>query len=499
MIECKQVTFRYRPDAEPALDDVSLTIESGESIVIMGPNGSGKSTLARLLSGLIKAQEGEVVINGEPVGRGTDLSTVGILFQNPDNQMVAMVVDKEVAFALENKATPLKDMEQTVSDTLARFGIDHLRQRLTSELSGGEKQRVALAAATVCRPTVLILDEPDSFLDAAGRLILREELTGIRQAIPEMIEIRVTQFPLVARRSIRLIVMDKGRIIADGPPDEIFADRELCRRASLRLERGNHLKLSYPAVLTGTSSPGTDGLNRVTLKGISFGYSPSKQLFSNLDFELKAGETVGLVGPTGSGKSSLGLLLCSLLKPTSGEMAFLDRSGQVISRSGRPGWISGVLQLPERQFFLSSCAREVGFGPENLGRPLSEAEIRAYFELVGLDPDRFAERDPFSLSVGEKRRLAFAAVLSMQPVFVVFDEPTASLDQEGVGRFISMSRKLREHGMGQVIISHDGDVIESLADRIVLLKGDRTCRQYQTSEFFADSEYDHIVTRLTSD
>ncbi len=494
MIECRNITFRYRKDSEPALDDVSLKIVPGENICIMGSNGSGKSTLARLLAGLIEADHGELTLNGRPISEDSGRASIGILFQNPDNQMVAMVVDKEVAFALENQATPLSEMETRVTETLGKFGVSHLSNRLTSELSGGEKQRVALAAATVCRPSVLILDEPDSFLDADGRKILREELRRIREASPDLIEIRVTQFPTVAMGVSRLLVLHGGKVIADASPDEIFGDSELCRKASLRFDPDNHRSMKFPAVLTGRSPDDAGSPDKIVLQDVSFGYSASRPILTGLDLELRTGETVGLVGPTGSGKSSLGLLLCSLLRPFEGETKFFDRSGHLISQTGRPGWVAGVLQLPERQFFLSTCAAEVAFGPGNLGYTPTEEEVSGYFDLVGLDAERFGQRDPFSLSVGEKRRLAFAAVLSMLPAFTVFDEPTASLDQEGVGRFIMLSRLLKQRGMGQVVISHDGDVVKALADRIIYLNGDGKGREITTSELFSMNEYAEMVS-----
>ena len=199
------------------------------------------------------------------------------------------------------------------------------------------------------------------------------------------------------------------------------------------------------------------------------------------------------MGPTGSGKSSLGLLLSGVLKPHSGEIYYLDRAGAELDGRNRAGWVSTVLQQPERQFFLSTCAKEVAFGPHNLGHELTDDETRGYLELIGLEPDRFAERDPFSLSVGEKRRLAFACVLSMSPSFVVFDEPTASLDQEGVGRFVALSRLLKARGIGQIVISHEGQIISALADKVLYLRGDGSYELLATEELFARDEFAGVV------
>ena len=164
--------------------------------------------------------------------------------------------------------------------------------------------------------------------------------------------------------------------------------------------------------------------------------------------------------------------------------------------------MAGLFQQPERQFFLTSCADEVAFGPTNMGRPVSEKQLVSFFDLVGLDYSLFAKRDPFSLSMGEKRRLAFAAVLSMSPKFIIFDEPTCGLDPRGVGRFLSLSKRLQKIGVGQVIISHDTDLLEILADSILCLNGDGRVNRLSPAEFFGNSRFENLLSPrfvLTSD
>jgi energy-coupling factor transport system ATP-binding protein len=408
------------------------------------------------------------------------------------------VVDKEIAFALENLDTPMREMESWVSEALRRYRITHLEKRLTTELSGGEKQRVALAAATVHRPPVLVLDEPDSYLDQAGRDILSEELSRMRSASESLIEIRITQHPHLAWSYPRVVVLDRGRVEADGPPKEILSDRSFCLRTGLGFSLDDDRQISARAHLLARPDGRKCGPSRIAVENVAFGYGKNNTVFAGLNLELNAGETVGLVGPTGSGKSCLGLLLSGILRPTGGRIVYLDSEGRVVSEHNRPGWVTSVLQQPERQFFLSTCSEEVAFGPANLGRTLTNEEVRDFLDLVGLDPARFAQRDPFSLSVGEKRRLAFAAVLSMTPFFVVFDEPTSALDQEGVGRFITLSRLLKEKRIGQIVISHDGDIIEGLADRVVYLPGDGSCQLLSTGELLANEAYAGVVSRPAS-
>jgi energy-coupling factor transporter ATP-binding protein EcfA2 len=235
-------------------------------------------------------------------------------------------------------------------------------------------------------------------------------------------------------------------------------------------------------------------VTEVRLDEVSFAYPMASPLLESGSMAVKSGEIVGLVGPTGAGKSSLGLLLCGLLKPTDGTVMCLDASGDVIPLSRRRGQVVALLQQPERQFFMDTCSEEISFGPANLGRKLSPAEVDGFFEMVGLNPSEFAGRDPFTLSGGEKRRLAFAAVLSMAPSVVIFDEPTAGLDPEGVGRFLVISRTLKQLGVAQVIISHDGNVIGLLADRVIYLQSPTVLRELSPQQLLTQPEFSGVVS-----
>jgi energy-coupling factor transporter ATP-binding protein EcfA2 len=488
MIGLKNVTFRYDDNGEPALRSIDMVVREGESVCVMGANGSGKSTLALLLAGLLKPAEGELRIDGV----GYAPMPVGIVFQNPENQMVAVTVEKEIAFALENLAVSFDEMDRRIAETLDRFSITHLRTRLTSELSGGEKQRVALASVMICRPPVLILDEPDSFLDEPGRLALLEEEDRIRTDNPAMILFRITQYRSVARRYRRLVVFAGGRIAADGEPGSILENQELTLRAGLRFDD----TLQPPVIpeLAGTLRRWSPGLSAIEADRVGFCWPDGHQVLDAVSLSLRRGEIVGLVGFTGSGKSTFGHLLCGLLKPTAGHLRYLSEHGQQIPVSDVCGRISGVFQQPERQFFLPTCAEEIAFGPGNLGAELDSRQVAALFELVGLERSRFAARDPFTLSMGEKRRLAFAAVLAMMPEFIVFDEPTCGLDPEGVGRFVAMARSLKQLGMGMVVISHNGTLIKALADRVLHFAGDGSSRLVEAGSFFCDGQATGVLT-----
>ena len=492
MIKFEDVTYYYPETTEPALRNLNLSIGPGEAVCVMGANGSGKSTLARVLAGLTGITRGRVTVNGDDVADKALSRKVGILFQNPDNQMVAVQVEKEIAFALENKACPLAEMDEAVTAALEAFGIAHLRERLTSELSGGEKQLVALASVMVEKPPVLVLDEPDSYLDEPGKNKLQKHLARLKTDNPDLVEIRITQYPQAARHYPRLIVLDRGAVVADGAPSEIFSNIEFCLKTGLRYDRNR-----YHAVMAEVPLPGNNHLtekkpDRLVANRLSFGYR-KEPVIKNLDLSLGRGEIIGVIGPTGAGKSTLGMLCCGLLQPGQGSVDFY-RDGDLVSQQPRPGWVSGVFQQPERQFFLSSCVEEISFGPKNLGYELTPEEINGFFKMAGLDSSRFSARDPFSLSVGEKRRLAFAVVLATYAPFIVFDEPTSALDREGVGRFITMARELQDRGVGLIIISHDGDIISELAERVIYLPGDGSCNILSASELFQSEWHSEVIS-----
>jgi energy-coupling factor transporter ATP-binding protein EcfA2 len=487
MINLDKISFSYSGQDRACLCDISLTIADGESLCLMGSNGCGKSTLAKIIAGLARPSSGRVEIL-EP--ETTDYSLpIGLLFQDPDNQMVAAVVDKEIAFSLENLSTPVATMASVIESELKRFQIVLLRSRLTTELSGGEKQRVALASVMVTDPHVLILDEPDSYLDEQGRRILHEELRRLHQEHPNLVELRITQYPHIARRYKRLIVMFDGQIVADGEPSKILADWDSLMKWGLAFDPEDKARVSIPA------SDGTETyeVRSVDLAGVGFGYLTGIPVFEKLNLRWERGEIIGVVGPSGSGKSTFGHLLCGLMKPSHGAVSFLGKQQEKIEIRNRAGLVAGIFQQPERQFFLGTCREEVNFGPANLGHALKPSEAEAFLSAVGLDPSTFLGRDPFTLSMGEKRRLAFAAVLSMSPQFVVFDEPTCALDPEGVGRFVLLSRALKARGVGQMIVSHDPDVINLLAERVLYFPGDGSVSELTREGWFSTASYREVM------
>jgi energy-coupling factor transporter ATP-binding protein EcfA2 len=430
----------------------------------MGANGSGKSTLALVLAGVLKPSSGHMRLSDsdEPM-----TTAPGIVFQNPENQMVASLVEKELAFGLENQAVSQTEMQAEIEKSAALFALQSLLRSTTNRLSGGEQQRVALASVMITLPNLLILDEPDAFLDAESRAMLSEALKGIRSRHPELIEVRVTQDLDVARSFSRLIMLENGEIVADKPPEKILGDTVLLRRCRVVVDEASVAPVGQIAPDIARTEPGKIQPDKIVVRGLEFGYALNRLVLHDLSFSLSRGEVLGVTGPTGSGKTSLGLLLTGILEPQSGAITWLREEK---SLSGGP-YATMALQQPERQFFLPTCVQEIAFGPENNGTALHESQIDSLLELVGLPPVDFRDRDPFTLSVGEQRRLACAVVLGLHKPFIVFDEPTAGLDADGVARFVTLVRQIRA-SCGLVVISHDHELLAAISDRILTLGRD---------------------------
>jgi energy-coupling factor transport system ATP-binding protein len=460
VIQFENVGFTFPGRTTPAVRDLSFVLASGERVCVAGANGSGKTTLALLLAGLLRPNEGRILLNGKPTER-IPHGTAALAFQNPDDQIVASVVEKELSFGLELRRWTQSEMENAISAIASRFGLSHLCRRHIETLSGGEKQKVAIAAITIADSPLLILDEPDSFLDSDGKAALEAAIAGMREKQPGLIEVRIVQEIEIMRRYDRLVVLDDGRITADGNCRELLANRESMLLSRLIVDE---IGPSDAGPLT-KLKPDAGQLSRLEVKNLQFCYESGPAIIDNLSFEVKTCEIIGLAGPTGSGKSTLGLLLCGLLSPSAGHITIRQAEGEIADEPS----VTMALQQPERQFFLPTCSEEIAYGPTNFGHPPTALEIDQFLDLVGLPSGEFRGRDPLTLSVGEQRRLAFAVVVALRRPFIIFDEPTAGLDAPGIARFESIAHHLARAGTGVMVISHDHRLLSRLTDRLIVL------------------------------
>ena len=493
-----------------ALDDVSLEIARGERVCVLGANGSGKSTLASVICGLLAPDEGEVELAGERVCAGgrPDLEayrrarrSLGLVFQNPDDQIVTSVVEDDVAFGPENLGLPREEIASRVARELHRVAMDDYAHADPSRLSGGQKQRVTIAGALAMEPAVLVLDEPGSLLDVRGRSAILRVMGRLANAGTTLVH--VTHFMEEALEADRVIVLDRGHVALEGTPEEVFShgpeltelglEVPFAARLSQRLglpwtcsEKDvvdNLCKLgTVPNLQKSLMSEDPQRIKSVCELGtvpilqvqhVSFSYGRSVPALDDVSFEVAEGSSVAVIGQTGSGKSTLLRLLCGLEVPDRGRVV-VD-GNDTSSRRGRKAArraIGYVMQHPERQLFAESVEKDVAFGPRNLHLPEQEVDRRVTqaLELVGLAGRRAAP--PFKLSGGQRRLCALAGILAMEPSVLVLDEPTAGLDPRGRAMLRRVLARLRELGITLVQVTHS---MEDAArcDRVIALDQSR--------------------------
>lgn len=542
-ISAADVVFRYPPPpgGEPvlALDGAGLRVARGEFLALVGPNGSGKSTLARMCNVLLRPEAGSVVVDGldtaDPAHLWPIRDRVGMVFQNPDNQIVAAMVEEDVAFGPENQALPPAEIRARVEGALAAVGLTGLRLRPPHLLSGGQKQRLAIAGALALRPACLVLDEPTAMLDPRGR---REVITTVRQLNRDLgiAVIWITHFMSVAAAADRVVVMAAGRAVLDGTPATVFAqvDRiralqldvppavsmaDSLRQAGIPLPEnildlahlvtclddlrhrsdpspspppGSNVAPPLPAQETALgrdpdaplTPPGSERTVAIQVENLTHTYAPGSPhewtAIAGVSLTIHQGDCWGIIGATGSGKSTLVQHFNALLKPTAGRVVVYghdlsDRKADMMAVRRRVGL---AFQYPEHQLFAATVRDEIAYGPRNLG--LDEAaitrQVQWALDAVGL-PAALLDRSPFSLSGGQARRVALAGVLAMRPDTLILDEPGAGLDPAGRREILRLVADLHRAGLTIVLVSHSMEDVAESADHVLVLDRGRVAME----------------------
>ena len=509
VVRLSRVTLRYGDDC--ALDDVTLEVPRGQRVCVLGANGSGKSTLASVICGLLAPDEGDVELVGEHVceGGAPDLEAyrrarraLGLVFQNPDDQIVTSVVADDVAFGPENLGLPRDEIRRRVDRELARVALTDYARADPSRMSGGQRQRVCIAGALAMEPQVLVLDEPSSLLDVRGREAIMRVMGRLAAAGATLVH--VTHFMDEALEADRVIVMRAGRIVLDGAPREVFcaANTELIDELGLELPFDLRLLRARRALASGA---GTDRAQQALLSknnaarepfcrvsGVSYSYTPRRAALNDVSFQVLEGETCAIVGQTGSGKSTLLRLLCGLEAPDAGSVEVAGAS--TATKRGRRDVrraVGYVMQHPERQLFAQTVESDVAFGPRNMGLPADEVARRVdhALDLVGLAAKK--DLSPFELSGGQKRLAAIAGVLAMQPKLLVLDEPTAGLDPRGRAGLRRLLAELRSHGVTIVQVTHSMEDA-ARADRVVVLDESRVIADGAPAEVFSPENAERL-------
>ena len=490
LVEVDGLTFRYRRATEPAIRDVSLTIQPGEILLVAGPSGCGKSTLIRAINGLIPhAYPGElagrVTVAGQEVAnqplRATSL-TVGTVLQDPARQIVGATVESELAFGPENHGMERVEIRDRIREVTARVRIEHLLGRDTAELSGGERQLLAVAGILMLRPRLFVVDEPLANLDpaTASRLLgMLRELADEGQAVI-IVEHRVEE--ALELRPDRVLMLDEGVVSYLGDLEGFLevADPTVVKLpvgAVLEQVREHPERALDELALPAERPPGDAAVGsppRLEYRDVDAGYA-DRQILHSVTASLGRAETVAVLGPNGSGKTTLFKVAMGLIRPTAGVVVVdgeptADRT--VASLAEVFGY---VFQSPSQMLFARTVREELIYGPRNFGvdEATFDALVADSLERVGLtDEENILERAPQTLSFGQQKRLAIAIALALRPQTLILDEPSAGQDHRNATRFMAAVRTIG--GLENLFfVTHDVDLALTHADRILLFRDGR--------------------------
>jgi len=522
-IECKNVSFSYSREYEVsdekenksekdvlAVDNIDFDAAEGEFIAVLGRNGSGKSTFAKLINGIFKPLSGKVTVNGFISEDDENIweirKNVGMVFQNPDNQIVATIVEEDVAFGVENIGIPSDEIIKRVKESLAAVDMSEYSKTAPHLLSGGQKQRIAVAGVLAMKPKCIILDEATAMLDPVGRKKIIDIIMKLNKK-EKIAIILITHFMEEALLADRVFIMEKGKVVMKGTPKEIFSEAEEIKRLGLDLPAGAAIAYNLRKCgvafdknivydnefvdyiiehITCARKNGkyfkhgngrTFNKKIIEVKNISYTYNESsvfeKKAIKDITIDIFKGEIVALIGKTGSGKSTLVQTLNGLIKPTGGEI-FVN--GENIWEKGFKikeirKKVGIVFQYPEYQFFEETVFKDAMFGPLNMGFSEDEAALKVIkaFEMVGIGRELF-DKSPFELSGGQKRRAAIAGVIAMEPEVLILDEPTAGLDPRGRDDILKNIKNMRDNfNMSVVMVSHSMEEVCGISDRIIVM------------------------------
>ena len=537
IIELRNVSFSYGgadSGAPRALDDVSFSVRTGDFVGVIGPSGAGKSTLASVMSGAIPHHFsgqlfGATLVDGHDTCDVslTDISQlVGSVLQDIDTQMVASVVEDEMLFGLENYGVPHDQIEARISETLETVGISNLRDREIATLSGGQKQKVAIAAILALRPRVLVLDEPTAALDPASSRLVFDTLRRANEELGITVVVVEQKVALLSEYCGRVLVLDRGRLALEGTPHEVFSHAAELRRIGVDSPRV--ARISNSLAEKGLVKPGVPCLNVaeaeamvaglvgdahatpasplapapsphaplrpkaegaepvVSFDDVSFTYPGGTASVDNIDLKVYPGELVGIVGQNGAGKTTLTKLLNGLLKPSSGTVRIAGLSTAEVPTSKIAAHCATLFQNPDRQLCKQAVLDEVAFGLELQGVDAERARRRAQVvvERFGLP----ANEAPFSLSRGQRQMVALASVVVVEPQVIVLDEPTSGLDYRECMTVMETVGEMAEQGCAVIMVCHDMEVVSDFAERVVVMANGRILGRGPTHETFADAD-----------
>ncbi len=510
LVKVDRVSYTHWNQTEPTLHDLSLEIRRGTLNVLVGPSGSGKTTLCDVLNGkvphLLEGKlEGDVWVdqmNTRSV-EVKDLSRkVGQVFQDPELMFAMLYVDDEIAFGPENLQLPVAEIQQLTLDLLKLSDLENHKGKLVWQLSGGQVQKLGIAAVLAMQPDLIILDEPTSNLDPAATHSVHEMLLSLRDQGKTVLLVTRELDDFLARAD-QLIVLDQGRLVAAGSPQDVLKQHGETLPAlgiwlpetveiglALHYQARRSVSSSIPITVAETMQvlrePGLldfgikgEPLDKqttvpgdvfISARDLHFSYSDGVQALRGVSLEVRAGEMLAIVGRNGAGKSTLAHLMVGLLKPERGELALFGKPANRWKIQDLAARISLVFQNPEHQFLTDTVAGEIEYSllARGMTDPNRKNEmIQETLDTLGLS--RYANLHPFSLSAGMKRRLGVATMLVGDPKVLLVDEPTYGQDRQMTETLMATMENIRSKGIAVVMITHDMRLVQEYAERVVVM------------------------------
>jgi energy-coupling factor transport system ATP-binding protein len=524
IVAIKELKFRYRGEKKLALDGISLEIAKGEFIVIMGASEAGKSTLAACFNGLIPhytkgAIKGEVIVQGVNTAESSVpqlAEQVGIVFQDFEAQLFSTNVELEIAFGPENFAVERDEIGRRIEENLAYVGLQEFRNRPPFTLSGGQKQKLAIASVLAMRPNILVMDEPTTDLDP----ISKQGIFDITNQLRHRDDITLI---VVEHETEEVLHADRVALIQDGKLVRVGSSQEILREVDLLEELGVmplgipkfFKKMAY-AELPLTPDEGVqtfqntgwaisetkynqilekeklaaqhDDQSIIQVRGLEHTYPNGVKALNGIDLDIFQGEIVAIVGQNGSGKTTLAKHLNGLLTPTTGEVKVngLDTEEQGVFKIGQS--VGYVFQNPDHQIFSELVYEEVAFGPRLREVPEDEVEQRVKEALEAVGLTGFEQEDPFSLTKSGRQRVAVASVLAVQPDVLILDEPTTGLDYKEQRSMMDMVRRLNDQGSTIIFVTHHMWVVAEYAHKVFVIKDGRMLLDGPTRQVFSQEE-----------
>lgn len=531
-MECVSFSYGTAADGAYALKDIDLSVEEGTFVGLIGPSGAGKSTLASAITGAIPHHYrgrlfGSTLVAGLDTCEAslTDIAkVVGSVLQDIDAQMVASVVEDELLFGLENFGIDHREIEGRIASALDAVGIADLRHREIATLSGGQKQKVAIAAILAMTPRVIVMDEPTSALDPASARdvfeVLRraKELTGMTVILIEQ------TVALLAEYCDRVVVIDQGRIALDGTPTDVFSHGETLRAIgvdtprtvrisnslaetglapndspALTLDGAESLVAGILAPGLSKSSPivpralgdGPDARNAaderpiiVDVAGAAYSYGTGQAGIEGINLTVRAGEILTVVGQNGAGKTTFTKLLNGLIKPSAGVVRIAGLDTRTTPVSVLASHAATLFQNPDRQLCRNTVVEEISFGLELQGAPADAARERALHVAATFGLPENAS--PFNLSRGQRQMVALASVVALEPELIILDEPTSGLDYRECMTVMETVRQRALDGAAVVMVCHDMEVVSDFADTLAVMTEGRLIEVGPSREVFAN-------------